>query len=663
VHQILLSVFLGAVAILAGSAVAVAVFSRSNRFALVLGSAGALAASAVGLLGAIVALLAGERGERLVPWALPLGELRLGLDPLSAFFLVCVFAVAGLAALYGIGYLRGYHDRRRLWPILIGFNVLEAAMVLVVLARDGICFLLAWELMSLASFFMVTFESERDGVRRAGTTYLIASHVGVLILFALFALLGRAAGGFSFAAMTGAGPLAGSSLCFLLALGGFGTKAGFWPVHFWLPDAHPAAPSHVSAVMSGVMIKMGIYGLLRVLTFLGTPPAWWGVLLVLVGAISGITGVLHALAQHDLKRLLAYHSVENIGIIALGIGVGMLGQRYGNPTVATLGYAGGLLHVLNHGLFKGLLFQGAGAVLHATGTRDMGALGGLLRRMPVTGGAFLVGAAAISGLPPLNGFASEFLIYLGAFHGASELPKAAATAVLLVLPALALIGGLAAACFVKAFGVVFLGEPRSEASRHAHEMGFAMRMPMVTGALACLAIGLLPAGALALVGPAATVLGGAPLPGSFGLLYGITLAATTLLALIVMLAGLRAWLLRSRPVEQAPTWGCGYPHPTARMQYTATSFADPVLMPFASALQVRTHGGPPKQLFPTEAHFEKHLGDMAGERVLVPAWRRFLHTALRLKVIQHGRMQLYLVYILVTLVGLLLWQLGGALGG
>ena len=661
-HQIALTFTLLAVAVLAGTALVAAVLGRSDRATLVVGSAGALAGAALGLAGAVLALASGAGVEWAAPWALPLGSLRVGLDSLSAFFLFCVFVVSGLAALYGIGYLRGYHGKRRLMPAVVWFNLLVAAMAVVVLARDGVCFLLAWEVMSIASFFLVTFESERDDVRRAGTTYLIASHIGVLVLFALFALLGRAAGSFAFADMARAGALAGGNLCFILALFGFGTKAGFWPVHFWLPDAHPAAPSHVSAVMSGVMIKLGIYGLLRVLSFLGPPPAWWGALLVLVGAVSGIAGVLHALAQHDLKRLLAYHSVENIGIIALGIGVGMLGRRYGNPTVATLGYAGALLHVLNHGLFKGLLFQCAGSVLHGTGTRDIESLGGLYRRMPTTATAFLVGSVAICGLPPLNGFVSEWLIYLGAFRGGASLPAGSVAWVLIVLPALALIGGLAAACFAKAFGVVFLGEPRTEKARKAHEAGLTMRASMVAGAVSCLAIGLWPAGAVDLVASAATSLGGAATPTSLGPLFSISLLATVLVALIVALAVLRAWLLKSRPVGQAATWGCGYPHPTPRMQYTATSFADPVLAPFSAAMHIRTRGGLPEGLFPTAAHFEKHVGDMAGERVLVPAWRHFLHTALRLKVIQHGNMQLYLVYVLVTLVGLLFWQMGGVLG-
>jgi hydrogenase-4 component B len=638
---------------------------RRDRAALLVGKAGAVLGCLLGAVGAIVALFDQTSPSLRARWPLAVGELSIGLDPLSAFFLLCVFVVSGLGALYGAGYLGAYLGRRRLAAVVVLYNVLVIAMAGVVLARDAALFLLAWEAMSIASFFLVTFENDRDDVRRAGTTYLIASHLGVMLLMVLFGLMGQAAGSFGFLAMSRAnlGATSVRDLCFLLALVGFGTKAGFWPVHTWLPDAHPAAPSHVSAVMSGVMIKMGIYGLLRVLTFLGPPPLWWGALVVVLGAISGVAGVVHALAQHDLKRLLAYHSVENIGIIALGIGIGLLGQHAGQVTVALLGYAGALLHVLNHGLFKGLLFQGAGSVLHATGTRDVEALGGLLRRLPATGLAFLVGSIAICGLPPLNGFVSEWLIYLGAFRGGTALSGAAGVAAVLVLPALALIGGLAAACFVKAFGVVFLGEPRTLRATEAHEAGPAMRTAMAIGAGLCLLVGLWPAGVLALVAPAASqLLGGSVRSLAPGPPPAITTMALLLIAVTAVLALVRARLLRGRSVATAPTWGCGYAHPTARMQYSATSFAAPVLAPFAAVLQIRTHGELPAGVFPAPAHYEQHVGDMAGERLLVPAWRRFLHTAGRLRVIQHGRMQLYLVYVLCTLVALVVWQLQGGIG-
>ncbi len=441
-----LEIVLLSIALLCGSGLAAALSGRCDRAALWIGTAGAALSCAAGLSAALSALIAGSQSALRAAWPLPVGELHVALDPLSSFFLVCVFLVSGLSAIYGAGYLRADLGKRRLAPAVFFYNLLVASMAVVAIARDGILFLLAWEVMSLTSFFLVTFESEREDVRRAGTTYLIASQLGVVFLFVLIAVLGRGSGTYDFDVLATAGKAAPAIATpgFLLAVVGFGTKAGFWPMHIWLPDAHPAAPSHVSAVMSGVMIKMGIYGLLRILPFLGPPPVWWGAILIAIGAVSGVAGVLHALAQHDLKRLLAYHSVENIGIIALGIGLGLLGQSQGNPSVAFLGFAGALLHVLNHGLFKGLLFQGAGSVLHGTGTRDIDSLGGLSRRMPTTAATFLVGSVAICGLPPLNGFVSEWLIYIGAFRGGAIFPTRWAVWALAVVPALALIGGLAA---------------------------------------------------------------------------------------------------------------------------------------------------------------------------------------------------------------------------
>ena len=573
---------------------------------------------------------------------------------------MCLFLVGGLAVAYGAGYLGAYRATRRLGPPAALVALLIATMALIVLARDAVVFLMAWEAMSLTSFFLVTFEDERPEVRRAGFTYLIASHAGVVLLFVLFALLARHAGGFGFEdfARAGAPPAAGA--CFLIAVLGFGTKAGFWPVHVWLPEAHPAAPSHVSALMSGVLIKMGIYGLVRTLTFLGPPPTWWGTTLLVVGVVAGLAGVLHALAQHDLKRLLAYHSVENIGIITIGLGLGLLGQSADQPPVAFLGYAGALLHVLNHGLFKGLLFQGAGAVLHATGTRAIDALGGLGRRMPTTALTFLIGAAAISGLPPLNGFVSEWLVYLGAFRAAGTLPTGPALVAVLGFAALALIGGLACACFVKAYGVVFLGEPRTPAAAAAHEAPALMRGPMLAGAALCAVIGLWPAGAVRLVAlPAAHLAGlSAPPAAALGPLPLVTRVAALLIGLVLALVLLRAALLSRREVGRAPTWGCGYPLPTPRMQYTAASFAEPLLTPMTTVFTHHRHVDGPTGYFPAAASHEEHLGDVAAERVLGPAVTGFVNLLGRLRIIEHGRIQLYLAYVVVTLVVLLVWQLG-----
>jgi formate hydrogenlyase subunit 3/multisubunit Na+/H+ antiporter MnhD subunit len=639
-----------------------ALLGRHDRASLAVGTAGSVLACGVGLAGSVMALLDGGTETVASAWRLPIGAIQVGIDPLSAFFLLCIFLVCGLGALFGAGYMRGWLGRRRLAPALAFFNVLAASMVAVVLARDGVLFLLAWEAMSLSSFFLVTFEGDRPDTRRAGIVYLIASHAGLVPLILLFVLLGGPSGSFAFDGILAAGAPAAvlATTCFLLALAGFGLKAGFWPLHAWLPEAHPAAPSHVSAVMSGVMIKMGIYGLLRTLTFLGDPPEWWGFVFIVVGVVSGVGGILHAIAQTDLKRLLAYSSVENVGIVSLGLGLGLIGRANGNATMAFLGFGGALLHVLNHGVMKGLLFQAAGSVLHATGTRDLDSLGGLLRRMPFTGAAFLTGSVAISGLPPLGGFVGELLIYVGAFTGAVELPSSSALWPLVVVPALALIGGLASACFVKAFGVGFLGSPRTPAAASAHEASPTMRVAMVLGIVLCLAVGVVPAVALRLVeAPAQFLSGAATLPAIVpAILSAAMRAALALMATVGILAVVRWALLRRREVRQAATWGCGYEAPTARMQYTAASFADPVLEPSESIFVQRIVHDGLEGPFPRSAHHERRMGDVVADRVIGPAIRGMVASFKWLDVLQQGGVPRYLVWVLLTVVVLLVWQLG-----
>jgi hydrogenase-4 component B len=649
---------LGAVASLAAA--------RSPRLATVVGVVSTVAGCACALVPVVRVLLGGAPLSLRFAWSVPFGAFALGLDGLSAFFLLPILTLSALAALYGGEYLGAFRGRAvpaRAWPF---FALLVAGMALVVLARNGVLFLLAWEIMSLAAYFLVVLEDETPAVRAAGWTYLVATHLGTAFLIVMFVVLGHGAGSLDFERFAAAGPAAAplAGLVFVLALIGFGTKAGFMPLHVWLPEAHPAAPSHVSAVMSGVMIKLGIYGLLRTLTFLGPPPAAWGWVLVAVGLTSGVLGVLFALAQHDLKRLLAYHSVENIGIIALGIGVGLLGVHYGSAPLAVLGFAGALLHVVNHALFKGLLFLGAGAVLHATGTREMDHLGGLLKRMPWTGALFLVGAAAICGLPPLNGFASEFLVFLGAYKGVLHPAAGVAGPALVVLAGLALIGGLAAACFAKVFGVVFLGEPRSAHVAHAHDPGRAMRLPMVALAAGCALIGLAPA---ALVGrmsgalepltrlPAATIdLALAPvlLP-----LTRITLVAAVLIVLGGLLALWRRVQLARHPLGEEGTWDCGYALPTPRMQYTASSFARPLTLLFGELLRTRTTRVAPAGPFPAQAALATETPDVFRDALFRPVFQMASGALARLRWLQRGRVQLYVLYILLTLVVLLVWKL------
>ena len=685
-----------------------------RRVSAGVGIASAIAGAAAALVPAVIVLGGGKVEAIHWLWSMPMGSFSVAMDGLSALFLVPAVCLPAVAAVYGGAYLRslwlghlahagsapspasassassketeeahglearGTHgqvakrssitagDSTRRDAHATGhwffFNLLTASMVMLVSARNGVLFLLAWEVMSLASFFLVTMENQDESVRSAGWTYLVATHLGTAFLLAMFFLLGGRGGSLDFDRFV-AGDAPG--VIFLLALVGFGTKAGFVPMHVWLPEAHPAAPSHVSAVMSGVMIKTGIYGLVRTLTFLGPPAEWWGWVLVGVGVTSGVLGVLLALAQHDLKRLLAYHSVENIGIIAIGIGLGTVGLARGNDAMAVLGFAGGLLHVVNHAAFKGLLFLGAGAVAQATGTREIDRLGGLIKKMPVTAGTFLVGSAAIAALPPLNGFVSEFLIYLGSYQAAAATAKPSIVPALAAIGGLALIGGLAAACFAKAFGVVFLGEPRSEQAKEAREVAPSMRAAMIVLAGCCAAIGLLSPLLIGRLAPAVASATGMDagvvsthLAAASGTLAYVTAGACVFLGLLLGLILLRKRLLANRTVGEAGTWDCGYAAPTARMQYTASSFAQPLVVIFRAFLRTRRKYKPPVGLFPAESSLETHTPDIFAEGFFRKAFLGVQWAAGRLKWLQHGRLQLYVLYVVLTLLVLLAWKLG-----
>ncbi|MBF0547478.1 MAG: hydrogenase [Candidatus Riflebacteria bacterium] len=599
-----------------------------------------------------------------IPWQMPFGNFSLCLDALSAFFLIPIFVLGALAAIYGIKYLLHSTEIERLGSAWFWYYLLWASMVLVVLASNGLLFLMAWELTVLSSFFLVVFNYDIGSNRRAGWIYLTASHIGTAFLFALFLVLAKITGSLEFESFSrieniGMGL---KSLIFLLAVIGFGTKAGFIPLHVWLPEAHPAAPSHVSALMSGVMIKTGIYGLVRTLFFLGHPAAWWGWVLLIIGLVSGILGVLFAISQHDLKRLLAYHSVENIGIIALGLGLGLLGLSHDNYSVAAFGFSGGLLHVLNHAVFKGLLFLGAGAVLQETGTRDIDHLGGLLKQMPWTGASFLVGCLSISGLPPFNGFVSEFLIYFGAFLSVLNSAGSLAAPGLLTIVGLSLIGGLASACFAKAFSIIFLGNPRSNLTTNAKEVPFSMKFPMVVLATLCLLIALFaplfltPLGEILKINPdfpkeieLAKILGEV-----FPPLVAICSFGIILIMLLSLALDFRKYLLQNRKIEQTVTWDCGYAQPLPSMQYTGSSFAQPLTDLFFPFLKTETHLKGVDGYFPKEATFSTHTSDIFQDSWFKPAFRRISLLLHRFTWIQNGVVQVYVLYITITLTVLLI---------
>jgi hydrogenase-4 component B len=629
-----------------------------------------VAAMIAGLAGAGLSLSGAATADLAFPWQATGGSL-IGMDALSAFFLVPVFLVGGLGSVYGLGYWpRSTHPRSARY-LETFWGLLVAGLALLVVARHALAFLLGWEVMALSAFFLVATEDFRGESRRASLVYLMATHVGTLALFGLFVLWHKATGSFAFLPVAGQAGTAAMDGIFLLALLGFGLKAGVMPLHFWLPGAHAAAPSHVSAMLSGIVLKMGIYGLLRILLLMGPTPVAWGGLVLALGAVSGLLGVAFAIGQHDLKRLLAYHSVENIGIILMGLGTAMIGRSTGNGALLVLGLAGSLLHVWNHALFKSLLFFGAGAVLHATHTRELDRLGGLGKAMPMTAALFLVGAVAICGLPPLNGFVSELLVYLGFFQGLGPglgpglAAGAAGTAGrgigagLVAAPILAAIGALALACFVKVYGVAFLGSPRSGHAALAHEAPLSMRLPMLVLAAACALIGLAPALLAPLLdrliapwsgaGPAAlpALATLAPL-GTVGAMSTSLAAACAILFVLVRLAA------RSRAA--LPTWDCGYAAPGPRMQYTASSFARGIVGIFAGILRPRVHERPVEGNFPRPASTSSEVDDAVLDRILFPAFRGLERASRWFRRFQQGLTQEYILFVILTLVVLLATQ-------
>jgi hydrogenase-4 component B len=617
-----------------------------------------VAGSVLGLAGVVNFFLTGPGEELVLPWHVPGGEFVVSVDGISALFLVPVFLVPALGAIYGLTYWK-QSDRpdngQRLW---LFYGLLVGAMALLLIARNAVLFLVGWEIMALSAFFLVATEDHHPAVREAGWLYLAATHVGTLCLFGLFALLRAAAGDFLLAPFAdGAVSPALQTAIFVLALVGFGLKAGVMPLHVWLPSAHAMAPSHVSAVMSGVLIKMGIYGIVRVTSLFPSPPPEWGVVLLILGGVSGVLGVAFAIGQHDIKRLLAYHSIENIGIILLGIGLAVLGRAQGRPEWVMLGLAGGLLHVWNHALFKGLLFLAAGSVIHATHTREIDELGGLAKTMPLTALAFLIGAVAICGLPPLNGFVSELFIYLGLFGTLRARGDAYAGAAFAV-PALALIGALAVACFVKVYGAVFLGAARSEHATHAHDPGPAMTAPMGVLAACCFTIGLAPMVVVPVLEEAARAwapeLTNAPRLTRLTQLGWVSVAGLLLVGSLGAVGALLWAQIRRNGASAAPTWDCGYAAPSARMQYTSSSFAEILVGLFAPMLRPNRQAPARLPYFPQEGRFHSEVPDTVLERALLPAFRFCAWAFSGARVLHRGSIQLYLLYIVAVLFALLL---------
>ena len=620
-------------------------------------------ATLIGLVGVALVFLGGTN-SMVLPWSVMGEPMKVAADGLSAFFIVPVLVMGALGSVYGLGYWPqskhedNGHSLRLFWGLAI------AGMTLLLLARHAVLFLMGWEIMAIPAFFLVSTEHRLPEVRRAGWIYLVATHIGTLSLFALFALFHSITGSFEMRALAdseaGLGTL---TVIFFLALLGFGVKAGMMPFHFWLPAAHANAPSHISALLSGVMLKIGIYGLIRFIGFLPDPPVSWGSIILASGCISGVLGVVFAIGQHDLKRLLAYHSIENIGIILMGFGLAMIGRSLDRPLWVILGMAGCLLHVWNHGLFKTLLFLSAGSAIQASGTRQIDRMGGLAKSIPWTAAFFMIGAVAICGLPPLNGFVSEWFVYLGLFHAATDGTAMGWTAAALAAPVLGIIGALALACFVKVYGAVFLGQARQPLESVPHEAPLSMQIPMGVLAGCCALIGLFPWTVTPILSQ--TILScdtEGLLQSSCPLGTLTSLTVITLTGLVLVGACLLLYFLLSRRIQwsKAPhttTWFCGYARPSVRMQYTASSFAQMLTGLFSSVLSPRIHEPEIHSVFAEPSHYETHQDEPVLDRKILPAARFIKQLFSRARPLQQGLTHQYLIYVALTVIILLIWTL------
>ncbi len=635
--------------------------------------AACLAVSLVALINALAALLGlAPASDAVLPIGLPWLGAHFRLDPLAAFFLIVVDLGGAAASLFALGYGRHEPAPRRVLPFYAAFL---AGMNLTVLADDAFSFLLSWEFMSLTSWALVmAHHRERDNAR-AGYVYLVMASFGTLALLLAFGLLAGPAGAYGFDAIRAAHPgETAVALVLILALLGAGSKAGLVPLHVWLPLAHPAAPSHVSALMSGVMTKVAIYGFVRIAFDLLGAPGWWAGMTVLVlGGITAVMGVLYALMEHDLKRLLAYHTVENIGIIFIGLGLSLAFRADGMILAAALALTAALFHVLNHSLFKSLLFLGSGAVLAATGERNMDRLGGLIRRMPRTAFAFLIGCVAISALPPLNGFVSEWLTFQAILLSPDLAQWGLRIASVSVGALLALSAALAAACFVKAYGISFLGRPRSESAARAREVDAWSTGTMILLAALCLLAGILPGFVIDALAPLARPLVGANLPAQSAMswltIVPIAASRSSYNGLLVFLfiassGGLAAFAihrLASRTLRRAPPWDCGFPEPSPFAQYSSVSFAQPIRRVFGSVVfRAREAVTMPAPGDARPALLAVTLRDPAWDAIVAPVARAVGFAAERMNYLQFLTIRRYLSLVFAALVAILLilaiWQ-------
>lgn len=609
---------------------------------------------------AINVLTTGETIKDSFAFSTPFGLVDIVIDPLSAFFILVISCMSFLGTIYANGYMKNYLEKGVSSHCLF-LTLLITSMLSVVTVQNALLFLIVWEIMSLSSAFLVMFEDDKKEVLSAGIKYLVYMHISVLFIILTFAILSINAGCLEFSCFKEMllENKALANLVFIFGFIGFGVKAGFVPFHNWLPDAHPAAPSHVSGIMSGVMIKTGIYGILRILSLMGTPNVELGYFVLIISIISSLYGVAYAITQHDLKKLLAYHSIENIGIIGVGIGMGMLGLAYNCTPVAVLGFTGGILHILNHSIFKELLFLAAGSVYTKTHTKDIEMLGGLIKSMPKTAILFLIGSVAICGLPPFNGFISEFLIYFGMLKGLTLHTLGSLITLVITIAGLALVGTMAILCFTKAFSIIFLGMPRTEVAEKVEEdTTISFIFPMSILAIFTLIIGVCPKQIFNfMTAPISVFTEITETPQIINLMQNVSVVCFGLIGFITVLAVIK--LTIENKFYKHCTWGCGYDKPNTHMQYTASSYASPLLSMMTPLFKKIFDIKKPKSLFPKDAHFELHIEDVEEAYFVHPFVKATGKFLAKFEKMQNGNLQQYILYglifLLLALIGVIVY--------
>lgn len=637
----------------------------------------AILGSLWGILFSGTLLLTGQGvAFHVVQQSFPLLALTFSIDQLAAFFLFTISLIALFCSIYGTGYLKHFYQKYNIGSFGFFYHLFILGMLLVVTVSNGLFFLVVWEIMSIASYVLVVFDRHDKNNVKAGFVYLVMTHIGTAFIITALLLLYRSTGSFDFAAIRSAAeliPLSVKNAVFVLAMIGFGTKAGIIPFHIWLPSAHPAAPSHVSGLMSGVMIKTGVFMMIRLFLDLLQPvPMWWGLAVLVIGSISAVLGVLYALTEHDIKRLLAYHSIENIGIILLGVGSALTFSSLGLMSLALLGLSAALFHVLNHATFKSLLFLSAGSVIHQTHTRNMEEYGGLIKRMPQTAAFFLIGSMAISALPPFNGFFSEWMTFQALFQGIIQLSVAGRSIFIVAAGALALTGGLALACFVKAFASTFLARPRSAEAAHAKESAPSLLFGMGALSAICLLLGIVSGSLVFLLERVGNNLSAFQhTPSLFSSVSGSTLAlsdgfaSVSAPALFLLLAFgiLLSWLVftfavnKKQKMSRGATWDCGTDL-TERMEITATGFARSIVLIFEGVLrpsiqrEVKYFDAKSRYL-PKSVKVRSDIHNVYEQYFYRPLYRLIGATAARVKKIQSGNVNVYILYIFLAFIVLL----------